>query len=92
MPDRLRSPSASATFGVRDEPGVTVVQDDQTGSVTSARRSARGVAYIMNSARLDAITAERILDVLVERTGRPADAVADDLVQGRGFPGRPSWL
>lgn len=56
------------------------------------RTCRRGVDFIMTSARLDAATAEEILDVLVHRTGAPAHVVADDLVSGRPFPGRPGWL
>ena len=61
-------------------------------ALPAARRRERGIAFIMASVRLDAPAAERILDALAERSGRPAAEVADDLVRGHPFPGRPSWL
>ena len=66
--------------------------EELTSTARATRRCERGVAFIMASARLDAPTAEKILAAIATRTGRPSAQVADDLVHGRPFPGRPGWL
>ena len=69
------------------------MHDEEPGiAIPATRRIERGVAFIMASARLDAPTAEKILAAIAGRTDRPAAEVADDLVLGRPFPGRPGWL
>ena len=57
------------------------------------RTVARALGVVMGSAGLhDPAAAEEILVGLARRLDRPLYAVAADLVSGRDFSGRPSWL
>ena len=75
-------------MSVREDEPTTV----HSGTSVRKQMRLRGIKTIMGSAAVDAAAAELILAMLAERTGRPAHLIADDLVYGRPFKHRPSWL
>jgi hypothetical protein len=52
----------------------------------------RASAVVAGSFKLEPAAAELILFTLARQLDRPVSSVANDLLSGNAFAGRPSWL